>query len=176
MAYYDYENYRVKFEDTLKCLKISDLCRMDDLRMEICDLFNIPSVADFTLTYADNDGDVITICDDIDVEKAMIRGRINVQLSNNKGVAEGLQSVPQQICEALKLYEALLKISEDIVSKAITGPVLVELADFISKMTQSYLNLDSQSTQSRADSTTQNKKKKKKNKKTTQNVADVAKL
>ncbi|XP_040988384.1 protein JOKA2-like isoform X3 [Juglans microcarpa x Juglans regia] len=165
MAYYDYENYRViikvKFEDTLKCLKISDLCRMDDLRMEICDLFNIPSVADFTLTYADNDGDVITICDDIDVEKAMIRGRINVQLSNNKGV---------------KLYEALLKISEDIVSKAITGPVLVELADFISKMTQSYLNLDSQSTQSRADSTTQNKKKKKKNKKTTQNVADVAKL
>ncbi|KAG6635103.1 hypothetical protein CIPAW_11G020200 [Carya illinoinensis] len=53
----------------------------------------------------------------------------------------------------LEIHEALLKISEDIVSKVITGSVLDELADFISKMTKSYLNLDSQTTQSRADST-----------------------
>ncbi|KAG7954460.1 hypothetical protein I3843_11G019500 [Carya illinoinensis] len=56
----------------------------------------------------------------------------------------------------LEIHEALLKISEDIVSKVITGSVLDELADFISKMTKSYLSLDSQTTQSRADSTTQN--------------------
>ncbi|KAG6686438.1 hypothetical protein I3842_11G019800 [Carya illinoinensis] len=212
MAYYDSEDDRVdikvKLGDTVKCMKIYDRPGMDRLRGKIRDSFNIPADADFTLTYADYDGDVVTICDDIDVNRAVGRGRIYVKLSNNKGVnsnaqaggttstqltslqvqhpcpniktgviSEGLQSVPQQICEALKLHEALLKISDqDIVSKAITGPVLVELADFISKMTQSYLNLDSQTTQSRADSTTQNKKNKNKNKKTTQNVADGSEL
>ncbi|KAF5476721.1 hypothetical protein F2P56_003431 [Juglans regia] len=196
MDYYDSEDDRVeikvKFGDTLKCMKIYDQPRMASLRRKIRDSFNIPANADFTLTYTDFDGDVVTICDDIDVNKALGRGRIYVKLSNNKGVnfyeaqsggsgttstqlitslqvqhpcpnikteviAECLKSVPQQICEALKLHEALLKIPEDIVSKAATGPVLVELADFISKITQSYVNLDSQSTRSRPDSTTQNK-------------------
>ncbi|KAG6686450.1 hypothetical protein I3842_11G020500 [Carya illinoinensis] len=189
------EEIKVKVGDTLKLIKYEkySALEMDSLREEIRDLFNIPVDADFTLTYADHFGDVITISDDHDLDKAAAQGRINVQLSNiNKGVnsyapcpniktrviAEGLQSVPQQICEALKLHETLLKIPEDIVSKAATGPVLVELVDFISKMTQSYLNLDSQTTQSRADSTTQNKKNKNKNKnkKTTQNVADGTKL
>ncbi|XP_042947816.1 protein NBR1 homolog isoform X2 [Carya illinoinensis] len=69
-------------------------------------------------------------------------------------VTQVSKSVLQQLREALLLHEALSKISEDIVSKAVSDPVLVELVDFISKMAQSHLNLDSQA-HSGTNSTTQ---------------------
>ncbi|KAF5476722.1 hypothetical protein F2P56_003432 [Juglans regia] len=68
-------------------------------------------------------------------------------------VAKVSKSGQQQLREALLLHEALSKISEDIISKAVSDPVLVDL---ISKTAQTYLNyLDSQ-THSGMDSTTQN--------------------
>ncbi|KAG6686448.1 hypothetical protein I3842_11G020400 [Carya illinoinensis] len=70
-------------------------------------------------------------------------------------VAKVSKSVVQQLREALRLHEALTKISEDIISKAVSDLALGELVDFISKTAETYLNLDSQ-THSGMDSTTQN--------------------
>ncbi|KAG2678759.1 hypothetical protein I3760_11G018400 [Carya illinoinensis] len=181
----DPEGIKVKFGDTMKCVKFYGRPGMASLRGKILDSFyNIPPNADFTLTYTDYDGDVITISDDIDANRAVGRGRIDVQLSNNKGVntyaqsvesistqltslqtrhpypkietgvvAKVSKSVLQQLREALLLHEALSKISEDIISKAVSDPVLVDL---ISKTAQTYLKyLDSQ-THSGMDSTTPN--------------------
>ncbi|KAF5476726.1 hypothetical protein F2P56_003436 [Juglans regia] len=171
---------KIKLGDTFKRIKIR-LFRgrahftMTDLRRKIHDLFNFLAGAKFILTYVDEDGDVVTLFDDDDLYDALTQRmkvvKINVQLSNNKGVSSYAQSggsistqrltslqtqnqCPKiiktevskselQLQEALRLHEALSKISEDIVSKAISDPVLVELVDFISKMVQD-LNLDSQ--------------------------------
>ncbi|KAG6686437.1 protein NBR1 homolog isoform X2 [Carya illinoinensis] len=180
---------KVKFGDTLKRIRafINEDAKLDldmaGLRGKILGFFNFPDDADFTLTYVDEDGDVVTLADDEDLQDVVRQRlkvlRIDVQLSNDKGVnssarssgnstplrsprvlptlrtnktdfAEVLKSVPQLPREALKLHEALSKLSLDILSKATsskaaTGPVLLELVDFISKMAQSHLNLDSHS-------------------------------
>ncbi|KAG2678765.1 hypothetical protein I3843_11G019700 [Carya illinoinensis] len=115
------------------------------------------------------------------VNQSLKTVKINVQLSNNNAqsggstisiqrltslqtqhpypkietgvVAKVSKSVLQQLREALLLHEALSKISEDIISKAVSDPVLVDL---ISKTAQTYLKyLDSQ-THSGTDSTTPN--------------------
>ncbi|XP_040987282.1 protein NBR1 homolog isoform X7 [Juglans microcarpa x Juglans regia] len=166
---------KIKFGDTLKRMKVDyDFygqveLDMTELREKIHRMFNIPADADFILTYVDEDGDVVTLTDDDDLSNAfrqcMKVVKINVQLSNNKlgvdsyaqsggsSISTVSKSVLQQLREALLLHEAVSKISEDIISTAVSDPVLVDL---ISKTTQTYLNyLDSQ-THSRMDSTTQN--------------------
>ncbi|XP_040987272.1 protein JOKA2 isoform X2 [Juglans microcarpa x Juglans regia] len=190
---------KVKFGDTLKRIRafINEDEKLDldmaVLRGKILSFFNFPADADFTLTYVDEDGDVVTLADDEDLHDVVKQRlkvlRIDVQLSNDKGVnssarssenstplrsprvlppsrtkktdfTEVLKSVPQLPREALKLHEALSKLSLDIVSKAASskaaaGPMLLELVDFISKMAQSQLNLDSHSNGG-AGSSTQN--------------------
>ncbi|KAG6635095.1 hypothetical protein CIPAW_11G019800 [Carya illinoinensis] len=148
---------KVKFGDTLKRIRafINEDAKLDldmaGLRGKILGFFNFPDDADFTLTYVDEDGDVVTLADDEDLQDVVRQRlkvlRIDVQLSNDKGVnssarssgnstplrsprvlptlrtnktdfAEVLKSVPQLPREALKLHEALSKLSLDILSKA----------------------------------------------------------
>ncbi|KAL9227482.1 hypothetical protein vseg_003165 [Gypsophila vaccaria] len=63
--------FKVKYEDTLRRLNVA-VCgdgqlnlNMEGLRLKVSSLFNLP--ADFRLTYEDEDGDVVTLVDDDDL-------------------------------------------------------------------------------------------------------------
>lgn len=87
---------QVKFGDTLRRFSVPldplngglDL-DMAGLRAKVLSLFNFPADADLTLTYVDEDGDVVTLVDDEDMRDMMRQSlkflRIDVQLSNDKG-------------------------------------------------------------------------------------------
>jgi len=87
---------QVKFGDTLRRFSAPldplngglDL-DMAGLRAKILGLFNFPPDTDFTLTYVDEDGDVVTLVDDEYMRDMMRQSlkflRIDVQLSNDKG-------------------------------------------------------------------------------------------
>ncbi|XP_021655517.2 protein JOKA2 isoform X2 [Hevea brasiliensis] len=61
---------------------------MSGLRAKILGLFNFPLNSDLTLTYVDEDGDVVTLVDDddlLDVMKQSLKFlRVNVQLNNDR--------------------------------------------------------------------------------------------
>lgn len=179
---------QVKYEDSLRRFN----ARVDEneklaldmagLRAKILSLFNFPPDAEPTLTYIDEDGDVVTLVDDDDLHDVMRQNlkflRIDVQLINDKGgksyarssgsstplrspqVQHPLPNINTAVAEVFKsvpepLREALSKLSFDFASKAaISSPVLAELVDHFAKGGQSS-NLDSQS-QVGADSSTQN--------------------
>lgn len=155
---------------------------MAGLRAKILSLFSFPPDAEPTLTYIDEDGDVVTLVDDDDLHDVMRQNlkflRIDVQLINDKGgksyarssgsstplrspqVQHPLPNINTAVAEVFKsvpepLREALSKLSFDFASKAaISSPVLAELVDRFAKGGQSS-NLDSQS-QIGADSSIQN--------------------
>ncbi|XP_059441396.1 protein JOKA2 [Corylus avellana] len=200
---------KVKFEDTLRRFTVPldplngglDL-DMAGLRAKILSLFNFPADTDFTLTYLDEDGDVVTLVDDEDMRDMMSQDlkflRIEVQLSNDNagkpyggssgsstplrspyvqqpfsniknGVVKVMKSVPQALREQLSpeaqhpfpnvkagesggveplpvpqpLREPLSKLCLDMASKAASSPVPADLLDFLLKIGQSYMNVDS---------------------------------
>ncbi|CAK9311986.1 unnamed protein product [Citrullus colocynthis] len=125
---------------------------MNGLRAKIRNLFNFSSDADFLLTYIDEDGDVVTLVNDDDLFELMRQQlkflRIDVHLRNKEndkshdksdgsstpmtsersfqdvcsGISEVLKSIPEplpEFCSQLLL---------DIASKAVSSPVLSELA------------------------------------------------
>lgn len=156
---------------------------MAGLRAKILSLFNFPPDAELTLTYIDEDGDVVTLVDDDDLHDVMRQRlkflRIDVQLSNDKAgksyarssgsstplrsprVQHPLANINTAVAEVLKsvpepFHESLSKISHDFASKAASSsPLLAELVDYFSKMGQPFSNLDSQS-QVGADSSSHN--------------------
>ncbi|XVF08422.1 hypothetical protein REPUB_Repub07fG0002400 [Reevesia pubescens] len=85
---------KVKYGDTLRRFnaRIYDGDQLDlnmaVLRTKIIALFNFPFDTEFTLTYIDEDGDVVTLVDDDDLCDVMRQRlkfmRINVQLNNDK--------------------------------------------------------------------------------------------
>lgn len=155
---------------------------MAGLRAKILSLFSFPPDAEPTLTYIDEDGDVVTLVDDDDLHDVMRQNlkflRIDVQLINDNGgksyarssgsstplrspqVQHPLPNINAAVAEVFKsvpepLREALSKLSFDFASKAaISSPVLAELVDRFAKGEQSS-NLDSQS-QVGADSSIKN--------------------
>ena len=170
---------QVKYSDTLRRfnahVKENEQLDLDmtALREKIHGLFNFPPDADLTLTYIDEDGDVVTLADDDDLRDVMRQNlkflRIDVQLNNDKSgksnarssgsstpmrsprVQSPLPCLNNGFAEVLKsvpepFREVLSKISLDLTSKAVaSNAVLTELVDCFSKMGQSHLNPTSQS-------------------------------
>ncbi|KAK6261263.1 hypothetical protein QUC31_007079 [Theobroma cacao] len=85
---------KVKYGDTLRRFnaRIDDAEQLDlnmaGLRAKIIGLFNFPADAELTLTYIDEDGDVVTLVDDDDLRDVMRQRlkflRIDVKLNNDK--------------------------------------------------------------------------------------------
>lgn len=144
---------------------------MDGLRAKILSLFSFSPDAELTLTYIDEDGDVVSLVDDDDLRDAMKQQlkflRIDVLLNNDNGgksyTRSSASSTPLRSprgqhpllninsgsAEVLKtlpepLRESLIKLSLDMASKATStcSPIFSELADCLSKMGLSYLNSD----------------------------------
>ncbi|XP_058193808.1 protein JOKA2-like isoform X2 [Rhododendron vialii] len=140
---------------------------LDGLRVKVCGLFKFAAEADFTLTYVDEDGDIVTLVDDEDLRDAMSQSlnplRIAVKLNERSGrsytrssgsstpmrspsVQNPVPNLDRSVSEILKsvpepVREALSKISLDLASKASSSvPGLAELVDCFSKMGQSYTN------------------------------------
>ncbi|CAK7357299.1 unnamed protein product [Dovyalis caffra] len=163
---------KVKYVDTLRRfnahVKENEQLDLDmtALRAKILGLFNFPPDADLTLTYIDEDGDVVTLADDNDLRDVMSQNlkflRIDVQLNNDKfgksyarssGCSTPMRSPRVQsplpclnngVAEVLKsvpepLREVLSTISLDLASKAVaSNAVLTELVDCFSKLGQSH--------------------------------------
>ncbi|XP_021888868.1 protein NBR1 homolog, partial [Carica papaya] len=170
---------KVKYGDTLRRFSARvngneqlDL-DMSGLRTKVIDLFSFPSDSELTLTYIDEDGDVVSLVDDDDLRDVVrqclkflrIDVRLNSELSADSSVRMSRSSTPimspkvqgplpsintQGVTEILKsmpepLLEVLSKVSLDFASRAAsTSPVLADLVECLSKIRQSYLIPDSQ--------------------------------
>ncbi|XP_076946032.1 protein JOKA2-like isoform X2 [Bidens hawaiensis] len=157
---------KVKFGETLRRFNASvsdkklalDIAR---LREKIRMLFSFGSDVEFTMTYVDEDGDVVTLADDDDlhdvVKQSLNPVRITVNLNGsgsngssgnstplrspnqlpfqalNSGVSEILKSVPEPF------REVLAKLPQDLAPKATSSapPAVAELVD---KMRALYLS------------------------------------
>ncbi|XP_076929994.1 protein JOKA2-like isoform X2 [Bidens hawaiensis] len=157
---------KVKFGETLRRFNasVSDKKLALDivqLREKIRMLFSFGSDVEFTMTYVDEDGDVVTLADDDDlhdvVKQSLNPVRITVNLNGtgsnessgnstplrspnplpfqalNSGVSEILKSVPEPF------REVLVKLPQDLASKATSSapPAVAELVD---KMRALYLS------------------------------------
>lgn len=147
---------------------------LSGLRGKIISLFNIPPGTEFTLTYVDEDGDLVTLVDDEDLHDVVKQHlkylRINVQLNDAKGTkyagstvnstplgSPGAQHPPQKINfgveEVVKsipepLREAVSKLSSEIAAKATSSsPMVAEIVEHFLKMGQLYMNSTTQSQQ-----------------------------
>ncbi|KAL5750604.1 hypothetical protein ACOSP7_025207 [Xanthoceras sorbifolium] len=179
---------KVKYGDTLRrfnaCVYENEKLDLDikGLMEKILCLFNFPPEADLTLTYVDEDGDIVTLVDDDDLCDVMRQRlkflRINVQLNSDRigksyvrssgsstplrspRVQQPLPDLNNKVAEILKsmpesLREALSKQSLDFASKAASSsPMLADLVESFLKVGLSQLNLVSQS-QSGVQSNTQ---------------------
>lgn len=141
---------------------------MVGLKAKILSLFSFPSDADLTLTYVDEDGDVVTLVDDNDLRDVMRQNlkflRINVSVNSEKSgrsyarssgsstplrSPQGQQPLPDVsavVAEALKtvhgpIREAMSKLSLDLASKAASSsPTISDFIDSFTKLGQSHLN------------------------------------
>lgn len=158
---------KVKFGETLRrfSASINDKKLALDivmLRDKIRSLFGFGSDVEFSLTYVDEDSDVVTLADDDDLHDVVRQSlnplRITVSLLNSSnsggssGTSEPLRSPPNQlpfetfnsgVSEILKsvpepLREVIAKLPLDLASKASSSaPGLAELME---KMKAMYLN------------------------------------
>lgn len=170
---------KVKYGDTLRRFNARvveneklDL-DIDGLRAKIKSLFNFPHDSDLTLTYVDEDGDIVTLVDNDDLCDVMRQRlkflRIDVHLNNDKfrkayarssgsstplrspQIQHSLPDINNTISEILKsvpepLREAISKLSTDVASKAAsTSPMIADLVECFPKMGLSHLNVVPQS-------------------------------
>ncbi|KAL2539577.1 ubiquitin-associated (UBA)/TS-N domain-containing protein [Abeliophyllum distichum] len=165
---------KVKYGDTLRRFNAPvvnqefDL-NMDGLREKILSLFNFAPNTELTLTYIDEDSDVVALVDDEDlrdvVRQALNPLRITVKLNaenssrpyarssgsstplRSPGVQPPFQNLKSNISEILKsvpepLCETLTKLSTELESKA---PQIAELVNGFSKMGLSRISQFSES-------------------------------
>lgn len=163
---------KVKFGETLRRFSASitgeDLdLNMNELRRNINSLFNFPPDSELTLTYLDEDGDVVTLTDDNDLEdigrQHLNPLRISVTLNTDRGfkshstssgsstpmrsprVEPSLQNLDGSVSDILKsvpevVLKKLSKVSSEMGSNG-TGspPVYSEILDSLSKIGLYYL-------------------------------------
>ncbi|KAF8408307.1 hypothetical protein HHK36_007455 [Tetracentron sinense] len=169
---------QIKYGDTLRRFSAyvneNGLLDLDmiELRVKILGLFKFAPDADLTLTYIDEDDDVVTLVDDNDLRDATRQClnplRINVLLNTTRpgrydmrssGSSTPLRSPRVQhlsphfdsgVAEVLKsvpepFRDALVKLSHNLTSKTLSSaPVLTELVEFMSKLGLSHLGPVSQ--------------------------------
>ncbi|KAK1359658.1 Agamous MADS-box protein [Heracleum sosnowskyi] len=157
---------KVKFGETLRRFNASitgeelDLT-MDGLRRNINSLFNFPCDSELTLTYLDEDGDVVTLADDNDLEdigrQHLNPLRISVTLITERSfkshsssgsstpmrsprVEPSLKNLDGSVSEILKsvpeaLLEKISKLSSEMGSNSPgSPPVYSEILDSLSKI------------------------------------------
>ncbi|PON72285.1 PB1 domain containing protein [Parasponia andersonii] len=168
---------KVKYGDTLRRfnVQVNENVQLDldmaRLKAKVSSLFSFNPDADMTLTYIDEDGDLVTLVDDDDLRDVMRQQlkflRIDVQLNNDKGgrfntrssgsstplrSPRGQHPLPNMnyvAAEVLKslpepLRLSLLKLSLDGASKvASSSSVVAELVESVSRMGLSFLSPDS---------------------------------
>lgn len=169
---------KVKYGETLRRfnapVNVSEQLDIDmaGLRAKILDLFKFAPDADITLTYVDEDGDVVTLVDDDDLHDVMRQClnplRINVILNSEKGgsrsftrssgsstplrsprVQNPLPNINYVVSELVKsvpepFRESLSKLSLELLSKSSASSPLAELVDNLVKMGQSSRNQSSE--------------------------------
>ncbi|KAL2321767.1 hypothetical protein Fmac_026146 [Flemingia macrophylla] len=141
---------------------------MVGLKAKICSIFNFSADADLTLRYVDEDGDLVTLADDDDLNDAMRQQlkflRIDVHLNNgsggksnagSSGSATPLRppSVPNPflIRDAIASYPLPEPVREALSNLPITNrassiPLVEDIALSIMKIGQSFLNATSSKT------------------------------
>ncbi|XP_059300000.1 protein JOKA2-like isoform X1 [Lycium ferocissimum] len=162
---------KVKYGETLRrfnvCVADDKLgLNMDGLREKIFQLFNFPLISELTLTYIDEDGDVVTLVDDEDLQDITRQDlnplRISVRLNTDKVSTSGTSSgnstpfisplvqptfpnINSSVSDFLKsLPETksgkILKHSADMASKASSAArEMAEITKALSKTGISYL-------------------------------------
>ncbi|XP_059657983.1 protein JOKA2-like isoform X2 [Cornus florida] len=141
---------------------------MDGLREKVLSLFNFAPDVDLTLTYVDEDGDVVTLVDEEDLHDVMRQSlnplRITVKLNSDKGgrsyARSSGSSTPMRsprvqnpspifstgVTEILRslpdpVRKVLSKLPLDFTSKATpSAPMIAEIIEHYSKIGQSHLN------------------------------------
>lgn len=163
---------KVKYEETLRrfnaCVINEKLdLNIAGLRDKIIQLFNFALDAEIALTYVDEDGDVVTLVDDEDLQDVMRQDlnplRISVSLNGaerssrpsarSSGNSTPLRSPRPQppflnlnsrVTDVLKyipepLRESVMKVCSDMTASASSStPILAELVDALSEMGLSY--------------------------------------
>ncbi|XP_077226579.1 protein JOKA2-like [Tasmannia lanceolata] len=160
---------KVKYEDTLRRFNSyvkGNHMELDisGLRQKIINLFKWSPDADFTLTYTDEDNDVVSLIDRDDLHDAVVIQhlnplRINVMLNTNRigtferslivsstpirspQIRTQLPRISSSVEEALKsipepLQSTLLKLSDDLISKAASTPALGDIVEYFSSLGQ----------------------------------------
>ncbi|CAI9267250.1 unnamed protein product [Lactuca saligna] len=128
---------KIKFGDTLRRIYEEDLLDfdMDMLREKICILFGLDLDADFTLTYIDEDGDIVTLCDDNDLDDLAAQSlnplRMTVTLNPKSSLTSTqdqlqINSLNSAVSLILKFvperqHNALLKLLLDVAWENIMG-------------------------------------------------------
>ncbi|PSR89470.1 hypothetical protein CEY00_Acc29671 [Actinidia chinensis var. chinensis] len=159
---------KVKYGETLRRFNahVNEAGQLDldicGLREKVLGLFNIAPDADLTLTYIDEDGDVVTLVDEEDlydvIRQSLNPLRITVKVNSERGVRfharstgnstptrspsiqHQLPHLKSSVSELLKsvpepFRETLSKMSLGVTSKATSSsPVIAELVDSFSKM------------------------------------------
>lgn len=163
----NYENSLRRFNARVDENENLDL-DMVGLKAKILSLFSFPPDADLTLTYVDEDGDVVTLVEDNDLRDVMRQHlkflRINVSVNGEKSGRSyarssgsstplrsplGQQPLPDInaiVAEALKtvpdpIREAVSKLSLELASRAASSSLTIsDFIDSFTKLGQSYLN------------------------------------
>ncbi|CAN1335158.1 Protein NBR1 homolog [Linum perenne] len=141
---------------------------LEGLRAKVLGLFNFPPDAEVNLTYVDEDGDVVTLVEDYDLQDVMRQNlkflRVDVTLKNAKdgsslaassgcstpsrspAVQSDVASTSTGVPDVLKsvqqpLSDALSKLSLELASKTgSSSPVITDLAENLAKMGLSYID------------------------------------
>lgn len=163
---------KVKYEETLRrfnaCVINDELdLNIGGLRDKIIQLFNFAHDAELTLTYIDEDGDVVTLVDDEDLQDVLRQDlnplRISVRLhaaerSGRPSARSSGNSTPlpspriqppfinlnSRVSDVLKyipepLRESVMKVCSDMATSASSStPILAELVGAMSEMGLSY--------------------------------------
>lgn len=165
---------QVKYGETLRRFnaRVNEVGQLDldigGLRGKVIGLFNFAPDADLSLTYIDEDGDVVTLVDEEDlcdvVRQSLNPLRITVKLKAENGgrfhARSSGNSTPMRSSPRLQyplpnlnssvsgylipvpepLRETLSKMGVDVASNASPSSVLAEIADCFSKMGLSHVN------------------------------------
>lgn len=140
---------KVKYQGTLRRLNLQlreefvPEINLDALRGKIRELFKLSPNTDMALTYTDEDGDAVTMADDVDFLDAVRQGlnplRLDVSLGAQTSNSERSSTPAVQQNEGLEpLFEALRKVSDPtyhlralsevpVVNSVLSSPAVAEL-------------------------------------------------
>ena len=64
---------QIEFEDKVRRTSVDDDINFVKLKEKICKMFDLDTNANLTITYIDEDKEVINLCDDEDLEQLLVQ-------------------------------------------------------------------------------------------------------